>query len=488
MMCCGHSVSRTALALAVILSAVLPQRRAAPAEAPAVRDARAALCRAVAFFRNEVATEGGYLWQYSADLSKREGEGKAGAKTIWVQPPGTPTVGLAMLRAYELTGEKSCLDGAAGAARALVRGQLHSGGWTYRVEFDPAQRKRHAFRVDGKPGKKARDHSTLDDNTTQSALLLLMRVDRALGFKNAQIHEATEYALKALLHYQFGCGAWSQAFDPGVDPKSCPARKANYPEEWPREYPGHRQYWYRPTINDNLMADLIPVLFEASEVYKDDRYKAAALKGGEFLLLAQLPEPQSGWAQQYNYEMQPMWARKFEPPSVTGGESKGVLLTLMNLYERTGDRKWLEPIPRALAYYKRSRLPDGRLARFYELKTNRPLYFGRDYKLTHNDSDMPTHYAFKLDDWTPGVERRFNKVLATEPRSRAAGAKSAPKWSLSLEKQAAAIIVALDERGAWVEDGRLKYHGKADPTTRIIRCATFARNLETLAEYIAARR
>jgi hypothetical protein len=55
----------------------------------------------------------------------------------------------------------------------------------------------------------------------------------------------------------------------------------------------------------------------------------------------------------------------------------------------------LEPVPRAIAYLKRSRLPDGRLARFYELRTNRPLYFTKDYKLTFSDADVPTHYAFK---------------------------------------------------------------------------------------------
>ena len=52
--------------------------------------------------------------------------------------------------------------------------------------------------------------------------------------------------------------------------------------------------------------------------------------------------------------MHPAWARVFEPPSVTGGESQGILRTLMVLYRETGNRKYLEPIPRALAYLKRS--------------------------------------------------------------------------------------------------------------------------------------
>ena len=97
-----------------------------------------------------------------------------------------------------------------------------------------------------------------------------------------------------------------------------------------------------------------------------------------FFVLAQLPEPQPAWAQQYDHEMHPAWARKFEPPAVSGGESQGVIRTLMTLYRRTAavtddaDR-FLEPIPRAIAYLRRSLLNDGRLARFYELETNRPL-------------------------------------------------------------------------------------------------------------------
>ena len=49
--------------------------------APAREEASAALDRAVAFFRGKVAVQGGYVWRYSADLSKREGEGKVGPTT-----------------------------------------------------------------------------------------------------------------------------------------------------------------------------------------------------------------------------------------------------------------------------------------------------------------------------------------------------------------------------------------------------------------------
>ena len=375
----------------------------------AADDASQALRRAVAFFRENVSTEGGYVWQYSADLKKREGERKTGPTTIWVQPPGTPTVGLVMLEAYQATGDRYYLDGAKAAGDALVHGQLRSGGWAYRIEFSVKQRKRWAYRIEP-AGLLKRNVSTLDDNTTQAALRLLMRLDEALRYKDSTIHEAAMFALDSLLKARHANGAWSQVYDKPPDPAEHPVKSASFPDDWPRDYPGHSYYWNNYTFNDNVLADMIDVMFLAARIYRDDRYRQSAKKAGGFILLAQLPEPQPAWAQQYNFQMQPSWARKFEPPAITGGESQGVLRTLLALYRQTGDRKYLEPAPRALAWFRRSRLPDGRLARFYEMRTNQPLYFTRKYELIYDDADPPNHYAFKVGDGTESIGRQFEKL------------------------------------------------------------------------------
>ena len=102
----------------------------------------------------------------------------------WLQPPGTPAVGEAYLAAYERTKERFLLEAAVETARALVKGQLHSGGWGEFMEFDPQQRKLYAYRVDGPPGPRARNTTTLDDDKTQSAVRFMMHADRALGFKD----------------------------------------------------------------------------------------------------------------------------------------------------------------------------------------------------------------------------------------------------------------------------------------------------------------
>ena len=264
-----------------------------------------------------------------------------------------------------------------------------------------------------------------------------MHADQALGFRDAKIRECIEYALTALFKAQYPNGAWPQGFDRPSDPEKFPVKKASYPEDWPRVWPGSGEYWRRYTLNDNSLATTLETLFEAERIYRvaaagtnfialAAQCRMAAEKAGGFLLLAQMPDPQPAWAQQYDFEMHPAWARKFEPPAVSGGESQNVLRSLLLLARETGDKKYLAPIPAALAYLRRSRLPDGRLARFYELRSNQPLYFTKDYTLTHDDADLPTHYSFKVADRTEAIAREYEAVKQLSAEELRKPALSAP--------------------------------------------------------------
>ncbi|MDZ7618875.1 MAG: pectate lyase, partial [Patescibacteria group bacterium] len=444
-----------------------------------------ALRSAVAFFTNEVATEGGFLWQYSDDLAHREGEGRADDATVWVQPPGTPTVGEAILDAYAATGETIYLEAARKTGMCLVRGQLVSGGWGYSIHFRPEVRKRHAYRIDLMEGESPRgaNVATLDDDTTQAALRFLMRLDRTLDFTDRAIHDSAMYALDRLLAAQYPNGAWPQRFSDPPNAEDFPVKKAAYPASWSREHP-RASYGSFYTLNDNTLADMIDTMLLASAIYGEAKYREAAVRGGEFIILAQMPDPQPAWAQQYDHEMHPAWARRFEPPAVTGGESQGAMRALMAVCRATGDRRFLEPIPRAIAYLRNSRLSDGRLARFYELETNRPLYFTKDYQLTYEDGDMPTHYSFKTGSGLDAIEREYERLavmddddLAKLRETMALRHEVAPRKASSgqTKRQAHAArdaIATLDARGRWVEPGELKCHDDVE-VTRIIRTSTF---------------
>lgn len=562
-----------AAALALLVMVSPWEVRAAEVSA---RRASETLRRAAEFYRGQVSREGGYHFLYSEDLTYGRSEQAKGLSQVTVQRAGTPLVGMAYLTAYHATGEKFYLEAARDTARALVRGQYCSGGWDYIIEFDPEKRKQYPYRADndceasgaaGKAGAASgrRRSSTLDDNVSQAALRLLMRVDHALKFRDEKIHEAALFALESLMKVQYPNGAWPQKFAEPPDPNKFPVRAASYPESWERKWPGP-DYRGHYTFNDNSLSDMIDAMLEASRIYDEPRYQASAEKGGDFMLLAQMPEPQPGWAQQYDVEMHPAWARIFEPPSITGGESQGILKTLLLLYRETGKKKYLEPIPRALAYYRKLRLPTSGdvsayrsracpegsvcMARFYELKTDRPLYITKGtrvnvrgksssllggYELSYSDASVITHYGVitrgegfeqaeaeyaRVTAAGPATLKRPVRLSGLSPWSAAGGTEVSPSQQ-ELASAAAEAIQTLDKRGVWIEKGsvdrgdrvlqffaakdmvvtigdrqhRLKeneylriYPGEKPPAENLIRSSTFARNVTALSEYLASQR
>lgn len=439
--------------------------------------------RATAFLTNQVAERGGYLWKYSADLKLREGEGIVNSPTVWVQPPGTPSVGNAFVELYKASGDLQFLFAARQAADALRLGQMRSGGWQASVEFEPDNRREWAYR--SQPiSEKAKDQSSLDDDTTQSALRFLINLDDACEHSDPTVHEMVIYGLSGLLNKgQLSCGGFPQVWtQTKLDPPT-EVRHASFPDSWDHEYSGHNQYWYRPTLNDDLAPAVLQTLLLAHTTYADEKYLDAARRLGDFLISAQLPAPQPAWAQQYSFDLKPIWARKFEPPAVTGGESQGAIETLLGIYEATGETKYLKPIPAALEYLSASALPDGRLARFYELRTNRPLYLTRQYEITYDSSDLPTHYSFQVGNRVAKMKRRYSEIVS--PKTDIDATRTTSQSSRVDQSTIARLLERQDERGAWISPTPLKYHKIAGPT---ISMQETVNNLLSLAAFLEQSR
>jgi len=382
-----------------------------------------AMRKANDFYIAKLASHGGYASAWKLDLSEAMVEGKESKTIISIQPPGTTTVGMAMLKAWQATGDEAFLKGARGAAKALVDCQLESGGWPADFDFDgedPGKWFLHRDVLSGKTERgKRRNVSTLDDNKTQSALLFLLELAHDPAGDDLLLQDAVKYAFDRLLAAQNKIGSWPQQYD-GPAPSDGIVKKATMPEEWLREWPNEK-YTRLHTLNDGNLERLVMLMIRAHELTGEARYLESAKRVGDFLLLAQFDPPQGAWAQQYNEEMIPVWARKFEPPAVTSTESFGACTTLFEIWLATGDEKYRTSIPQALEWFEKSRLPDGQWARFYELHTNKPLYcVAETYEITYDDSNLPTHYSFKIEE---GLMSKIERLRGT---SRSLARKFSP--------------------------------------------------------------
>lgn len=408
-----------------------------------VEEAHQALRQATQYLTEEAAIHGGYAGSYLADLSDQWGEGHISATMNWVQPPGSPSTGFAFLGAYQATGDELFLDAASQVAHSLAWGQLECGGWHYTIDFSPEGEERYFYRhnADSDDEKLASGHNTgtMDDNVTQHATRLLVAVDEALDGSDETIHDAAMAALDYLLEAQAEGGGW------------------------PQRYPlSGRSYGDFMTFNDNTIRDCCRTMMFAWEVYGDQRCYDAVVRCGDFIINAQLPEPQASWAQQYDEDLMPAWARRFEPPSVCGGESVGVMRLLIEIAVFSGDERYLEPLPGAIDWFERSQLEDGRRARFYELKTNRPLYFyAGTYRLTYDDSDTPGHYSFKGGYYSEQVRERYEYIteigLAAYVGERDAERELTEEQRIQraegMEDDVREVLAERTENGVWLRQG-----------------------------------
>ena len=433
---------------------------------------------AAAFFRARVARHGSYVWEVSVGLDWRKGEGVTTEDQGWVQPPGTPSVGRAYLAAYHATGEQFYLEAAVETAEALVSTQLESGGWWPLLEYDSEARRSWCYRVNAadRPackelkGNKQRTATILDDNMSQSALAFLILVDATLNGSNSGIRDAIEYGLKAFISMQYPNGAWPVRFDHRLpDALTQSAWRARTPQSWPRQYVEPQGEVY--ILNDHAQRDTIRLFLLADQIYGRPEYRAAARRGGEFLLRAQMPGEQAGWAQTYNSNLEPIWGRKFEPPAVASNETAGAVDALLDLYRVTGERRYLEGAEPAVKWLLRSRLSDGDWARFYELETNEPLYMDASYRLSSSWLDAPGHYTFKGGFGIPDVLERYDAISRY-------GADAATRREPTADVIAAKteeILAALDRENRWIVGERIP-------------SATFIENMEQLAWFVADRR
>jgi len=442
-------MKRVMLIVAIVFAVIAGS---AGAQESLMAEAGKAMQTSSAFLRS-IATNGGYVGIYSPDLKQRYGEAvyeKAAENEIWVQPPGTPSIGMCFLRAYRITGDDMYLRAAREVGRALAWGQRKEGGWDHRVDVshmksDPAMPERNSGRC------------TLDDDISQGAMTFLIELDSELDEK--WLTGSIELALRFMQDSQFENGAWPQ---------------------WYPLIGGYHDYY---TYNDNTINDCIAMMVKAHRVYGRDAYIGSARLGGDFIVMSQLPPPQTGWAQQYSHDMKPAWARAFEPPAVCSAVTARNIRTLVDLYLYTKDKKYLEPIPAAITWLENSKLDDDLWARMYEVGTNKPIYGDRDkkihYTLEEISEERRNGYSWQSGFGVRSAVAYYNEVKNTDPEAYVI-TKSKPE-TLEQRKQrhkelaprVREYISSLDGSGRWI-----------DKETNLIYARDFVRNFNILCDYL----
>ena len=456
------------------------------------KEVRAAMKKATDFMMKTVSNRGGFLWKYTADLSEQWGEVPARQSQIWVQPPGTTSVGTALLNAFGATGDPDYLKYADQVADALIWGQDSSGGWHYLIDFDPGGLQKWYIEVASKCwGWEEYYHyygnATFDDEVTVSATRFLL--DIYLVTQDAKYEEPLQKALDFILDAQYPNGAWPQ----------------RYPSKNQYSHDGQEDYTPYYTFNDDVIHATIFLLLEVYQKLGGEEYLEAARRGMNFYLISQLATPQAGWALQYDLDMKPAMARSYEPASVASGQTVRNIRDLQTFFKMTGDPTYLRPIPDAIQWLESSIINSDSSknfthATFYEPLTNKPLYAHREgssmqngrYWVDHEQANFPGHYGMLGTIDVQSIKKEFERV-----RSLTAEQAQAEYWAITKtldvpdevdRNEIQTMITNLDVRGAWLEDLLIPHYpdvvGHPRRKMRGISTETYVLNMEKLIAYL----
>jgi len=324
--------------------------------------------RATRFMTEKVAVNGGYVWSYLPDMSRRWGEMEAKPSMIWVQNPGTAAMGHLFLDAYHATGDELYYRAAEDVAGALIWGQHPSGGWNYHIDFGGDPSARDWYETIGYRGRRLEEfrhyygNATFDDGGTVESGKFLLRL--YLEKRDAKYRAPLDHAVQFVVDAQYPLGGWPQRFPIN------------------REYSngGLPDYTANITFNDEVNANNVEFLMLVYQGLGERRLLDPLQRGMGVVLLAQQGQPQPGWALQYTPALEPAGARTSEPKSLATHTSYACIEQLMQYYRWTGDSKYLARIPEAIAWLEKLELPPERQLNgfthptFIELGTDRALY------------------------------------------------------------------------------------------------------------------
>ncbi len=439
-----------ALALAVIFAFAVPAEENLPAftETTLRRslDAMATL-----------QSNGGWGMAWTDDGKLMWGEYKPIPKRcITVQPPATPSIADVYLRATQVLKDTTYAQRAYEARDALLKLQSPQGGFPH----------------EGNPQRGPGHYGSYDDNVTTGALDFLLALWAYTGTDEDRL--TVESVGDFLLVSQYpDSGGWPQALGANGKPR--------------------KGYGKHITFNDGAMVSAIRALLKLHKRTGNDQYLQAAITGGDAIIRLQGGPGEAVWAQQYDAKtLKPAWARKFESPGYTPAESVGVCDVLIELYLYTGMKRFLEPLPKAFAWYESSRLPNGKWARLYEPSTHRPVYGRRDKAIpVYSLEEACSGYSWQSSWYPHAAKKAYERIQAMgrDAYLKERDAPQPPPKAAQCESRVRDICDSISPEGWWLREpntSELKDLAKAkhSPDCQIIHAGTFCRNAAVLLDYL----
>lgn len=463
----------------LFLTVVLSGYNLSAQKASLLREVDNTMLKATRYMVENVSTNGGYLWNYLPDFSRRWGEMEAYKTMIWVQSPGTVSMGHLFLDAYKVTGNEYYYQAAEKTASALVWGQSPEGGWHYMIDFAGDRSLKKWYNTIGKNGWRLEEfqhyygNSTYDDDVTSDAARFLLRI--YLEKLDPVWKPALDKAINFIIESQYPIGGWPQ----------------RYPLKYDFSHHGLPDYTSYHTFNDGVIGENVNFLIQCYLTLGEERLLDPIRRGMHFYIISQ--DSSGGWGQQLDMNLQTAGARTYEPKALLPRATFENAMYLISYFRYTGDRKFLARIPDAINWLERATLPDSQSSdgkfthsTFVEMGTNKPIYVHRKgsnvkygfYYFDYNDEKLLGHYGGKTRIDVNRLKQEYDKVKNMSPEEVMKDSPLNPEnfseegtpqefYNLNRsyyqfsadEKQVKTIISSLDKENRWLT----KYASTSNP-------------------------
>lgn len=369
-------------------------------------------------------------------------------ESIMVSNAVTPGMGRIFLRAYQQLENELYLGIAKRAGDALVRGQLDCGGFPKSITPDTPK---------DSPG-------IFEDNTTQNALQFLVELWNVT--KDRRYAEAVHRCAHFMLLAQDEHGGFPQIYP----------LKDNEPRYI--------------VLQGGAMADVIRSLLGCYEAFGDQEYYDAAIRGMNCLRALQSEPPQAGWSQYYTKAGRPVSMGNCSPVALSTVETVHIIQLFVEFSVHTKDKTYLQTIPSAVDWLNRSKLENGKWARFYAFGSNKEMYCNENqiedvYEPHTKTNQQGEYFSFVLESLVWVLNDASPETIHEEYTKTVRDLKHSNDIEAIV-----AIVDALNGNGFWITPSSPTfqgvYRGLFGPGTekQRIHAVEFVKNTALLLDFL----